>query len=320
MNIEIKDLRMMVTNYDKVAIVGHVNPDGDAVSSCLGLALCLKKIGIHPTVILEPFNPKFGIIPGQDLIYDGDIEKLDIEALFCLDCGSIDRLGVTSKLFDKAPVTFNIDHHVSNTNYAQYNCVNANASSTAEMIFDIMNNLVPIDCEIASALYAGIVYDTGGFRHSCTTADTHITVSKLMWLDIPFSKIYNTIMFERRLSTAKIFGKALSNLNAENNIYYTFLTSNEISDAGATTKELDEIVDYAITIEDADVAVFFYQVSDNNFKASMRSKTIDVSKIAAKFEGGGHIHAAGCNVLGDINTVIDKILTEVKNAVNNYEK
>ncbi len=319
-NKDIKDIRMLITNYDKVAVAGHVNPDGDAIASCLGLALCLKKIGIHPVVILEEYSSKFDIIPGKEMIYKGDIESLDIDAMICLDCGSLDRLGDAVKLFEKAPVTFNIDHHVSNTRYAKYNCVNAKASSTSEVVFDIMNNLVPIDEEIASALYAGIVYDSGGFRHKCTTADTHIAVSKLMWLDIPFSKIYNTIMFDRTMPVAKSFGKSLCNLQSEGSVYYTYITTEEIQASGATVKDLDGTVDYIISITDAEVAVFFYQLPDNQVKASMRSKNVDVSKIAGMFGGGGHVQASGCTLTGDVKSAVAAVLPEIKKAVEEYEK
>ncbi len=317
---DLKDIRMLITNYSKVAIAGHVNPDGDAISSCLGLALCLKKIGIEPVVILEEYSHKFDIIPGKEFIYNGDLESLDIDAMICLDCGSLDRLGNAVKLFEKTPVTFNIDHHVSNTRYAKHNCVNGNASSTAEVVFDIMNNLVPIDEDIASALYAGIVYDTGGFRHKSTSADTHIAVSKLMWLDIPFSKIYNTIMFDRTMAVAKSFGKSLGNLQSEGSVYYTYITAEETASVGATVKDLDGTVDYIISISDAEVAVFFYELPDNQVKASMRSKTVDVSKIAGMFGGGGHVQASGCTLAGDVKSAIATVLPEIKRAVEEYEK
>lgn len=178
MNHDLKEIRKVIDRCHRIVIAGHSNPDGDAIGACLGLARVLKNKGKQVFVVLEPYAEKYHIIPGRDQILP--LEKIEhADLLITLDCGDKERLGWDIRLFDQCE-TINIDHHKNNPLFAQWNFVEELASSTSELVFHLLNGYAEFDQESASALYAGMVYDTGGFRHSSTGKSTFLAVSKLL--------------------------------------------------------------------------------------------------------------------------------------------
>lgn len=181
-----------------IQIAGHTNPDGDAIGACLAFGLALEKAGKDVTVLLEHYAPKYDVIPGKHLVKEA-AAKADL--FLALDCGDKGRLGAAADWFHQADVTINIDHHSSNTYYGQYNYVEGASSSTSEIVYGFLEGNYPVDQDMAAGLYAGLIYDTGGFRHSSTSPNTMRVAGALMETGIPFTDIYN------RFSTAAVFPK-----------------------------------------------------------------------------------------------------------------
>ena len=308
-NSIVKDIENVQTIY----ITGHTNPDGDCIGSTFAFAQIMAKLGKTPVILLEDYAKKFNILKGSEYIYNGDYDQLSPDVMFAIDCGDIDRLGNAKNVYERAKLTYNIDHHISNTNYGMVNIVNGNASSACEVVYEIASKFVNIDKDIATALYTGLLTDTGCFRHNCTSERTHQIAGKLVSACVNTPEIHTKILMEHTFIDAKIFARAISKMVLANGIAYTFITAKDMEECNATSKNLDAVVGYLLNTENAKVAIFASERDGGITKLSFRSKELNVNEVAQLYGGGGHILAAGASVNGNIDDVL-------KNAVNEVEK
>ncbi|MDR1531116.1 MAG: bifunctional oligoribonuclease/PAP phosphatase NrnA [Clostridiales bacterium] len=309
------ELAFLLRESESIVITGHKNPDGDAVGACLAMAMGLAGAGKRPLVVLEEYNEKFLIIPGREYICKDIGRAAQSDAIIALDCAGLEIMTDSGKrLWSAFENTFNIDHHVSNKYYARHNFVADSASSACELVFDALNPFVAIDERIGTALYAGMVYDTGGFRHSSTSPETLQKAARLMALGVPFSKIYNELMFSHSLLEAKIFARALARLVVEPGypIAVSYITPEDFAQTGALQKDVDGVVAYMANLREAQVSLLAYEKEKNLTKCSLRSGCLDVAQIAARFGGGGHRLAAGCNFDGAASQALGAILPIIK--------
>ncbi|MBR6401675.1 MAG: DHH family phosphoesterase [Firmicutes bacterium] len=300
-----------IENAEEICIAGHINPDGDAVGSVLALALYLKRLGKTPRVLLESIPARFAFFGGTQLWYNGAYDGLVPDVFFAVDCGDKARLGNAGEVFDRAGLTYCIDHHRTNTGFADVNIINANASSASEIVFELMkkNGFDPEkDSEIAADIYSGIVFDTGGFRHNCTGRRTHEIAGMLVDGGVDTSVIHSRVLFEHTYPQAKLFGIALGNMKHLDGVTYTTLTTAEIEGCGCTSEDLDGIVDYLLNLDISECAVLVTQRSETAAKASVRSKKIPIADIVVSLGGGGHALAAGVTCDGSAAEVAEKIV------------
>ena len=310
-----------IKKVDTVYIAAHINPDGDAVGSTFSFALAVKSLGKKPVILLDDFDKRFNILKGKEFLYSGNYDELAPELFISLDCASKERLGNAESVFDKANTTYNIDHHISNTNYAQNNIVNGGASSACEVVYEVIQSFVDIDVNIASALYTGILTDTGGFTHNSTSERTHQIAGKLVSIGVDTPFIHSRILMEHTYTQVKVFEKALKNIVIDNGVCYTTLTLSEMAECGATTSDLDGIVSYILNINGVGVSLFATERENSLVKLSFRSRTIDVNEVAGLYGGGGHILAAGAGVVGkDINILVTEVVEQLKTRLKDYEK
>lgn len=311
-NNSIKEILEQIANAQSIQIAGHTNPDGDAIGACLAFGMALENAGKDVTVLLEDFGKKYDIIPGHHLIKGAD-KPADL--FLALDTGEELRLGAAGELPQKAGVCINIDHHRSNTYFGAYNYVDADASSASELVYRFLDGSYPLNREIASALYTGILYDTGAFRHSSTSPETMRIAGKLMEYDIPFTAIYDRFFDQRSFSELKIMGQALQNAERyfDGRVILTTITAEEIAACHGTNKELDAIVNYIRGVEGTQIACFLYEKNDTDVKASFRCGDLhDVCALSQKFGGGGHVKAAGCTITADIQKAKALVLAEIE--------
>ncbi|MDO4300657.1 MAG: bifunctional oligoribonuclease/PAP phosphatase NrnA [Clostridia bacterium] len=307
-NSIIKDIENVQTIY----ITGHTNPDGDCIGSAFGFALAMARLGKKPVILLEDYAERFNILEGREYVFKGDYSHIEPEIMFSIDCGSKERLGIAESVFERAGYTYNIDHHISNTNFADVNIINGNASSACEVIYEIISRFTDIDKDIATALYTGLLTDTGGFRHNCTSERTHQIAGKLVALGVDTPAIHTRFLMEHSLAEAKIFARAISKMELKNKIAYTYVTKEDMESCGASPKNLDAIVGYLLNTEGAEVSLFASERENNVVKLSFRSKNIDVNAIAALYGGGGHILAAGASAEGNISDILNKTIKEIE--------
>lgn len=309
------DLELLLAEANTVAIGGHLNPDGDCVGSCLAMYNYIKEY--HPEkrvdLYLDPIPNIFKFLHLSEEIQSERSAEMDYDLFISQDCGDKERLGETAKYFDSAKVTVNIDHHISNLGFAQHNYVVPTASSASELVF----NLLPkerINRNIAECIYVGMVHDTGVFQYSSTSKSTMEAAGFLMELGINYPKIVDETYFAKTFEQNKILGTALlkSELHEGGRCISCVITKKDMEACNVLPKHLDGIASQLRSTKGVEASVFIYETEENTFKVSMRSaEYVDVSAIAVKFGGGGHMRAAGCTLTGDSKDIIATIVAEI---------
>ena len=303
----------------KIAIAGHVRPDGDCIGSCTALYLYLKQnkeqFEIDQIdVYLEQFGKEFTILDGvEDIKHSYESDEI-YDVFISLDCGSVDRLGNAIKYYNSAKKTINIDHHISNQNFGKVNHVVADASSTCEVLFYLLEE-ERITKNIASSLYVGIIHDTGVFKHSNTSEKTMQAAGKLISKGIPFSSLIDDSFYAKTYMQNQVLGRCLmeSILIFDGKVVISSLSRRMLDFYGATSSDLDGIIDQLRVTKETQVAIFIYETDLHEFKVSMRSNgEVNVSKIAVYFGGGGHIKAAGCTMRGTMHDVINNLTPHIE--------
>lgn len=307
---------VFLADADTIAIAGHVRPDGDCVGSCLATYNYIKTYFPHMKVdlYLEPIPNIFKFLRRSEEIISEWPDDRSYDLFIAQDCGDASRLGNAAKYFETAKHTICVDHHVSNQNFAEHNYIFPDASSTCELIFQ----LIPyerIDKEIAECLYTGMVHDTGVFQYSCTSSRTMEIAGKLMDKGINFPKIVDETFFTKTYNQNRIMGLALvkSVLHENGKCISSVITREEMEAYDVLPKHLDGIVSQLRITKDVEVAIFLYELEPGEFKVSTRSKErVDLSTIAVRFGGGGHVRAAGFSMSGDPDEIVEAILAEVR--------
>ena len=299
--------------YDvkRVAIAGHVKPDGDCVGSTLAVYNYIRKY--HPEMEvelhLEPIPNIFKFLANADKIDSSYIEKEPYDLFIALDCGDEKRLGNAVKYFHAAKRTFCVDHHISNQNFADANYIFPEASSTCELVYELIDE-EKITKEIAECIYVGIVHDTGVFQYSCTSAKTMNIAGRLMEMGIDYSDIIDNSFYKKSYIQNQILGRALleSVLFYDGRCIFSSVSIEEMNFYGVTGKELGGIIEQLRLTDGVEVAIFLYETDKDEYKVSLRSKKmIDVARIATAFGGGGHVRAAGFSAKGNVHSIVNKI-------------
>lgn len=296
-----------------IAIGGHVRPDGDCIGSCMGLYgyIMDNYAGKDVTVFVEDIPASFEYLKKSEAL-EKKGEKYDL--FISLDCGSPDRLGDAEAIFREAERTVNIDHHISNTEFAEKNHVEAKASSTSEVICSLLD-MDKIRFFAAQAFYTGIVHDTGVFKHSNTGMRTMEIAGKLMQKGIPFGQIIDESFYQKTYRQLQIMGRCLleSVRIMDGKCLFSVVSKRVMEFYDAKPSDLDGVIDQLRTTDGVEVAILLTQKETVEYKVSMRSNQIvDVSKIATFFGGGGHIRAAGCTIKGSAFDVINNITEHIE--------
>ncbi len=303
-------------NVKTVGISGHVRPDGDCVGSTLAVYNYIKTYypNIEVDLYLESIPDVFFFLKNADKICNYAIADKVYDVFFVLDCGDEGRLGENLKYFHSAKHTVCIDHHISNQSFAEDNYIIPDASSTCELVFDLMDS-TKITKEIAECIYTGMVHDTGVFQYSSTSAKTMNIAGQMMEKGIDYSKIVDDTFYKKTYNQNRILGQALldSKLYLDGKCIITYLTRAQMESFGCGPKQLDGIVNQLRVTKGTDVAVFLYENADGTYKVSLRANgDFNVAEIACSFGGGGHVKAAGCTMDGQIENIINRLLDAIK--------
>ena len=317
-------LNDILKGKSRIALGGHVRPDGDCVGSCMGLYLYLKDEypQISTDVYLEEVPEAYRMIKGTDEV-KSQIEDGDIYDLFiCLDCGDAQRLGFSGPLFENAKETVCIDHHISNEAFADHNYIVPDASSTSELVYTLLDD-GKINKAAAEALYMGIAHDTGVFQYSCTSPETMETAANLMRKGINGSEIIDKTYYEKTYIQNQILVRALleSMLIMDKKCIVSVLRQKSMEFFQAEPSDLEGIVSQLRQTKGVEVAIFLHEISPQKFKVSLRSKgKVDVSETAKYYGGGGHVRAAGVTMEGSSHDVINNITARIAIQLNHEEE
>ncbi len=299
-----------------VAIAGHIRPDGDCTGSCLAVYNYLQENypEISADVYLEKINPGFLFLKGAEQVQTSCEEDRTYDLFIALDASEKERLGEAVKYLETAKKTLCIDHHITNRGFADQNWVDAKASSTAELVFQILEE-DRISKETAEAIYMGIIHDTGVFQYTNTTEKTMQIAGKLMARGIDFTRIIEDTFYRKTYVQNQVLGRALmeSILLMNGKVIVGRIRQKDMEFYGVGPSDLEGIVSQLRVTAGVEVAIFLYETGTQEYKASLRSNGIvDVSAVCAYFGGGGHVKAAGCTMHGSLYDVVNNLTLHIE--------
>lgn len=313
-NMTLDNIIEEIDKAKNIVILTHEMPDGDAIGSSLALYAGLKQLGKDTDVVIPEYSKTFEFLPNSSEIKkEGRNEVYDLA--IALDCGDIKRLNGFAKYFEDANTKISIDHHSSNTMFADYNFVNPTAPACAQILVIVLEALgVIIDKEIGTCLLTGIITDTGGFKYKGVTAETFEFVAELLNRGVNVSDVYKKVLQTISKTRFELTRIAINRLEFLENgkITFTYITKEDEQKLGAGSNDHDGIVERGRDIEGVEVSIFLRE-TDNGYKISLRSNEyVNVSDICLMFGGGGHVRAAGGNINLPFEQAKAKIVEECK--------
>lgn len=318
--MHLNEIAKLIEQSTTIGITFHTSPDGDSLGSALALLIALKNKNKMAYIISQEKIPEnFSYLPFSSEISSNLQEPIEnTELVIVLDCGNRER--INAKLNNYKNTLINIDHHLSNDMYGDFNYVDTIAAAVAEIVYELIAILnMEITKDIATCLYTSLLTDTGSFKYSNTTSRTHNIAAKLIDTSIDFTSIHRNIYENKPFKFLKLQGMVLENmyLLLDNKICIMEIHEKMLKDINYVLEDSSEIISYGLKVKGVEIAVLFKEVP-NGVKISFRSKdTADVRKIAENFSGGGHSKASGAfipNVTLEEakNTVIPKLKDELK--------
>lgn len=309
-----------------VAIAGHSRPDGDAVGACYAMAAYLAKLGKDVAVLLEDYDSRYDdAIPGREYRYLRDYGRLAPDMFIAMDTSVPHRLGEARYVMERSKVRAVFDHHLGLQDSGVFRHVfcDTQMPSTTMLVYEFLSQrteLTELDVDIAAAVYAGLVYDTGGFRHRNTTPKSLEVAAELIRLGIDFSFIHRKVLLERPRENVGLTGLALQRVAYFDNgtIAATFLTLEDKYLFGLTADaHPGGIVDYCMNIRGIETAFYVSESRAGVFDVSLRSRLVNVAELAQEFGGGGHKAAAGCVIseAGGAEDVVRRITQRLVSAL-----
>ena len=306
MDFSLEQTAKLLQRSNTIILTAHIQPDGDCLGSMLALNHYLVSIGKNVRMVLDDDVPAlFNFLPGHQAIQKPTTKVISADLLIVLDASDIERIGKVKEHIE-API-LNIDHHVSNTKFADYWYIDKRAAATGEIIFQLLNMLkVNITAAMATCLYTAIATDCGFFRYANTSVQTMRYAADLMEHGAE-PHVISEAMETKPLESILTLGKVLETLELYHNGKIATITV--LPETLSNLDSTEGFINYPRIIEGVDIAIMFKVMSEGMIRISFRSKTADVSKLALAFGGGGHVRAAGCAIMGRIDDVTKEVLT-----------
>jgi phosphoesterase RecJ-like protein len=304
-------------------VVGHIRPDGDCVGSQLGLAFALRNEGKKVVCWNEDAIPQKYEFLDPDRVFQKPRPGQSFDCVVATDAASFERLGTVAPCIAKRKLFINIDHHESNTRYADLNWVSAREPSAGELVFRLLKIAKwPITKPIADLLFTAVSTDTGSFQYPTTRPGTYHAAGELVHLGANIAKICEEVYQSYPLSRARLLRHIYSHfrLTHKDQIAYFWLKKADYSRSGADSSDSEGLIDHIRAIAPVIVACVFEEIDPELTRISLRSKSqaVNVNEIAAQFGGGGHPAAAGARIPGSPLSVQRKVIAAVKKALNSH--
>lgn len=314
MNQTIRQLK----NSNHVFLCSHINPDGDAIASVIAMGLSLASLQKETTLYNEsPIPAVYRFLPSVKRI----VRHIDKQAIYdtaiVFDCGDLHRVGKAASFVSRIPVVINIDHHVSNTRFGDFQLIDSSACASVEIIYRLLKEMeLPISKDIATLIYTGILTDTGSFRFSNTNKSAFTICKEMIDIGVDPYYVARNIYETFSLGYMKLLHKALGSIEISKNgkLSIITLTQEMLDETGAQPEDITGLINYAKAINNVKVAVLIHSISNTKeevqgrFHVSLRSDgTVDVAAFASSFGGGGHYRAAGFSIESSIVDLKNRI-------------
>jgi bifunctional oligoribonuclease and PAP phosphatase NrnA len=315
--MKLNEVISKISEFNNIGITYHLSPDGDSLGSSLALMIGLKQLNKNAYIISKENLPElYSYLPYSNMINNNSgLISEETQCVIVLDCSNFQRISADIDKNTKKFTLLNIDHHISNDLYGDVNYIDSSASAVGEIIYNILVSLnIKIDKEIAECLYTSIITDNGSFRFSNTTANTHNISGQLINCGINFSEIHRKIFENKKFNRVKLYGKVIENMYVKGHICIMKLTKAMLKEYDFDfSEDTSDIINIGMEIGEVEVCALIKEV-ENDIKISLRSKSkVDVSKVAGKFAGGGHVRAAGLTLNTDILDAESIIINAIEN-------
>ena len=303
---------------EKIVILTHEAPDGDAIGSSLAMKLALRQLGKECDVIVPEYSKLFSFLPGaKEMMQESSIKEYDLA--IALDCGDLKRLKSGEEYFETAKRKVQIDHHGSNTMFGDLNFVNPASPACCEILVEMFGYYgINIDKDMGTCLVAGIITDTGGFRYPKTSAETFEFTAELLQKGVNVSDIYKRVQDTKTRANFELTKLVIDRMELleDGKVTFTYITQEDSKKIGAEVGDHEGLVEIGRDIEGVEVSIFIREKEDGTFKASLRSNSyVNVADICLLFGGGGHQMAAGCVIKDDKDVVKEKLLKEIRKVI-----
>jgi len=308
----LKDVLKHIEQRNRFVLTSHARPDGDAIGSALACRQILRAMGKEADVVLRDGVPRiYQPLPYAREVVQSENVNGDYEAAIILECDSIQRTrlhGLENKFL------INIDHHQSGRPFAQVNWIDPKAVATAEMVYRLAREAgVKISPEIATCLYTAVLTDTGSFMFEGTNEHTFELARELVLAGADPAHCARNIYFGHSTAKMRLLGAALSNLHREGPLAWISVSQEQMQLCHAREEDCEGLVNYALSMQGVEVALFFRELPDGRFRVSLRSKGhVNVAAVAERLGGGGHQCASGCAIDGPLSSAAARILAELR--------
>ncbi len=307
----------LIEKADRILVITHISPDGDAIGSLLGLGWALRALGKRPTLVCaDPVPQPFYFLPGhQDIVREA---KDSFDLVIGLDASDPQRLGPPWQRVQEMDVpTIVIDHHVTNLYFGSVNWVDTTAAATAEMIYELIEELgAPLDLKTAQCLLCGVVTDTRGFRTSNTTPRSLAIATRLMEAGADLNLVTDQALNRKPLAVLRLWGMALPRMQLRGRILWSVVTRKMREETGVNDNGDGGLVNVLVSANEADIAVVFTERENNKIEVGMRAKPgFDVSQVALALGGGGHPQAAGCVIQAPLEEAQERVLAALEESL-----
>lgn len=315
-----RSLSTLFEQYQTFAISTHVNPDGDAIGSELALFITLKKLGKNVRIFnADPVPKKYQFLPYWDNIeHSQAAANYRPQVFIILDASSQERIGpFLSKRLVPSHAVVNIDHHITAEDFGDYNIIIQDASSTAEIVYNFIKTThIAIDEECALCLYTGLMFDTGCFRYSNATPETHRIAADLIEIgNFQPDEVYSNVFEQIPIGKIHLLSQALNTLEItpDGKIAWIVVTQSMLNETKTTLDDVEGFVNQIKAIDSVDVVFCICESPDGYSKVSFRSEgRVNVAALAAEFNGGGHERASGCRINRPYKAAIKMIVKSAK--------
>ena len=312
------EILKQIQKVEKIVILTHESPDGDAVGSSLAMKLILEKLEKKADVIIPEYSRLFNFLPSaEEIMIDSEIKNYDLA--ISVDCATLKRMA-KKEYFENAKSTIVIDHHGSNTMYGDLNYVNPASPACCEVIAGMVKSYeIDITKDIGTCLMTGIITDTGGFRHVGITPETFEFTADLIRLGVDVPDIYKRTLNTKTRANFELTKKVMDRMEIleDGKVTFTYMNKQDEEEVGAEPGDHEGLVEIGRDIEGVEVSMFIRQKENEDaYKISMRSgNKVNVSDICFLFGGGGHPRAAGALIQGNVEQVKEKLMKEVRKAL-----
>ena len=309
----VDSIRRIVQSTDRVTCLAHKDADADSLGSALAFAISLHSLGQNVRVVVpEPLPRLLEYLPGFETVETGGAPLGD--TVFTFDCATLGRFGERRAEVERASTVVNIDHHLSNTSFGTINLVDATASATGQVIYDLLRELgAPIGPAVATNLYAALFTDTGGFRHENTTEASLRLAASLVAAGADPGWVALKSYKSRSLAQVRLEGLAVAKMHSEmdGRLLWSEVTIAMLEEAGADMQDAEGIIDALQSIASMEVAILFKEHTPDRTKISVRTREpYDATEVCTPFGGGGHRRAAGAE-FGDPLPIAERRVLEV---------